>query len=207
MVGAKGGVDPIEIDGAFCKVGSVKGYFKYLGIHMSPIGVVSHEVGRLQHKLFEIYDMLERKQVSPIEARYVINTVIVGVLQYSMQVVGLPRAFLRKLDARSARVMKLKCGIGVNAPVEEVFAEVKIMGLGITNFVDLQDAITITEMIVRLNSESLAGEVARARMMATKMNQGVVSCPLDREGLEESGVKRFSGHTFQYLQINRLVIT
>ena len=141
-------------------MGSTSGYFKYLGINMSPTGKVKHEMGRLEGKIMSIYDILDRKQLTPMEVRYVINTVIVGILQYSMQVVGLPRAFLRKIDARSARVMKLKTGIGMVAPLEQVFLSNKEMGLGITNMEDLQDAISVTEMVIRLNSEGLAGEVA-----------------------------------------------
>ena len=74
------------------------------------------------------------------------------------------------------------------------------MGLGITNMKDLQDAISITEMVIRLNSDGLAGEVARARLIDLKHRQSVLACPLDAEGLEGSGVKRYGGHSFEYVQ-------
>jgi hypothetical protein len=200
VVKAKEEASPIEVEGKACKMGRPNGYFKYLGVNMSPTGKIKHEVGRLDSKVMEIYDTLDRKNLTPMEVRYVINTVVVGILQYSMQVVGLPRAFLRKVDARSVRVMKVKCGIGMNSPVEQVFSGVKEMGMEITNMEDLQDAIAVTEMVVRLNSEGMAGEVARARLKGVKHRQGILSCPLDKEGLEESGVKRYGGHTFEYLQ-------
>jgi hypothetical protein len=137
VVGGKGVAEPIEINGKACRMGSTSGYFKYLGINMSPTGKVKHEIGRLEGKIMGIYDTLDRKQLTPMEVRYVISTVIVGILQYSMQVVGLPRAFFRKIDARSARVMKLKSGIGMVAPLEQAFLSNKEMGLGITNMEDL----------------------------------------------------------------------
>ena len=48
-----------------------------------------------------------------------------------MQVVGLPRAFLRKVDARGARVMKLKSGIGMVSPLEQVFLSLKRVNINI----------------------------------------------------------------------------
>ena len=79
------------------------------------------------------------------------------------------------------------------SPLEQVFLSSKEIGLGITNMEDLQDAISVTDMVIRLDSEGLAGEVARARLAAVKHRQGVLSCPLDSEGLEESGVQRYGG--------------
>ena len=47
---------PIEVNGVMSKVGSLEGHFKYLGILMSPLGVVKHEVGKLRSEVFGIYD-------------------------------------------------------------------------------------------------------------------------------------------------------
>ena len=49
---------PIEINGVSSKVGHLDGYFKYLGIYMSPLGVLKHEVGKLQGEVEEIYDII-----------------------------------------------------------------------------------------------------------------------------------------------------
>ena len=76
--------------------------------------------------------------------------------------------------------MKLKSGIGVNGPRYLVFLRCDQMGLGITSFVDMQDAIMITEQVIRLNSDGLAGRVARARLMMEKEETGVLSCPYDQ---------------------------
>ena len=65
VVGGRGEVEPIEIDGKACRIGSHKGCFKYLGVNMSPMGGVRHEVGRLNHKVMEIYDTLDRKTINP----------------------------------------------------------------------------------------------------------------------------------------------
>jgi hypothetical protein len=191
---------PPEIGGIATKVGHPEGYFKYLGVCTNVGGSVKHEVGRLASEVHRIYDAIERKELSPEEAKYVINTVIAGKLQYSMQTVGLPRAFLQRVDDRSARVMKLKSGIGVNGPRYLVFLRCDQMGLGVTSFVDMQDAIMITEQVIRLNSAGLAGRVSRARLMMEKERSGVLSCPFDRLAFEEMGLHRFGQGLVRYTQ-------
>ena len=49
---------------------------------------------------------------------------------------------------------------------------------------DLQDSITITKNLIRLNSEGMAGEVARAVLATEKDRLGIMSSPLDKAGLE-----------------------
>ena len=167
------------------KVGYVDSYYKYLGVHVNVRGEVKHEVGKIKGEVMAVYDAIERHRMTVAEARYVINTVVAGKLQYAMQAVGLPRAFLHQVDNRSARLIKLKAGVGVTCPRYLVFLPCASMGLGVTCFTDMQDAITITEQIIRLNSDTLAGEVARARLMSEKEAQGVLSCPYDKEAMEE----------------------
>ena len=117
--------------------------------------------------------------------KHVINTVTAGKLQCSMQTVGLPRSFLERVDTRSARVIQLKAGVGVTAPKEGVFIPCDDWGLGVVSFVDLQDSITITENLIRLNSEGVAGEVARAVLATEKDRLGIMSSPLGKAGLEQ----------------------
>ena len=167
---------------------------------MSPLGSVKHEVGRLNKEIFDVYDAIERQRMTVEEARHVINTVIAGKLQYSMQTVGLPRTFLERVDTRSARVIKLKAGVGVTAPREGVFIPCDDWGLGVLCFADLQDSITITENLIRLNSEGLAGEVTRAVLATEKDRLGIMSSPLDKRGLEQSSVVRSTGTSLRHLQ-------
>ena len=77
---SKGQPAPPKIEGVAAKVGHLEGYFKYLGIYMSPLGSVKHEVGRLNKEIFDVYDAIERQRMTVEEARYVINTVIAGKL-------------------------------------------------------------------------------------------------------------------------------
>jgi hypothetical protein len=62
VVKAKEEASPIEVEGKACKMGRPNGYFKYLGVNMSPTGKIKHEVGRLDSKVMEIYDTLDRKK-------------------------------------------------------------------------------------------------------------------------------------------------
>jgi hypothetical protein len=191
---------PPQIEGVAAKVGYVDSYYKYLGVHVNVRGEVKHEVGKIKGEVMAVYDAIERQRMTVAEARYVINTVVAGKLQYAMQAVGLPRAFLHQVDNRSARLIKLKAGVGVTCPRYLVFLPCASMGLGVTCFTDMQDAITITEQIIRLNSDTLAGEVARARLMSEKEAQGVLSCPYDKEAMEEAEVRRFGGGLVRYTQ-------
>ena len=68
------------------------------------------------------------------------------------------------------------------------------------SFVDLQDSITITENLIRLNSEGMAGDVARAVLATEKDRLGIMSSPLDKAGLDQSGVVRSTGTSLRHLQ-------
>jgi hypothetical protein len=129
---------------------------------------------------------------------FLVNTVVAGKLQYTMQTTGLPRSFLHRVDNKSTRIIKRSLKVGLSGPRHVVFC--KKYGVGVVNMTELQDAITVSEEIVRLNSKGLAGEVARARLMVTKGRLGVLSSPLDNDGMCEAKVKRFGSNMTQYVQ-------
>ena len=105
---------------------------------------------------------------------------------------------MHRVGNRSARLIKLPLKVGLNGPRQVVFC--KKHGAGVVNMTELQDAITVVEEIVRLNSQGLAGKVARARLMTTKKRLGVLSSPLDNRGMCEAKVKRFGSNMTQYVQ-------
>ena len=149
----------MAVGGVASRVGHLGGYFKYLGIYMSPLGSLKHEVGKLRSEVMGIFDVLDRKRLSTREVVYIVNSVVAGKMQYAMQTTGLPRKFLQEVDARSARVVKLSLKVGTRAPPHIVFC--KRYGVGVVNMVDLQDAVSISEEVIRLNSSGIAGGVAK----------------------------------------------
>jgi hypothetical protein len=82
----------LEVGGVQSKIGHAEGYFKYLGIMMSPVGNLRHEVGKLEAWVEGVYKSMHRQNLTTAERVYIINTVVAGKLQYTMQTTGLPRA-------------------------------------------------------------------------------------------------------------------
>ena len=48
--------------------------------------------------------------------------------------------------------------------------------------------------LFRLNSSSIAGDIARARLMACKDRLGVLSCPYDAQSMQEAKIDRSSSN-------------
>jgi hypothetical protein len=54
----------LEVGGIHSKIGHVDGYFKYLGVMMSPVGSLKHEVGKLENWVDGVYKSMWRQNLT-----------------------------------------------------------------------------------------------------------------------------------------------
>ena len=172
-----------------------------MGIHVSPKGKTGHEQRRVEAKMLKVLNQLEHKQLTVNEVKYVVNTVVGGVAQYTMRAIVLAPDMLKRIDTKIARVLKLKGKLGATANRNLLYLGDKDMGLGVVNMEETHVAIACVETLARLNDDTLVGQVARARLRALKESQGVIGCPLDKWGMEEAGQRRMGPTHFQRLQV------
>ena len=106
---------PPQIGDKRAKVTHWDSYNKYLGIHLSPKGKTGHEQRRVEAKMLKILNQLEHKQLTVNEVKYVVNTVVGGVAQYTMRAIVLAPDMLKRIDTKIARVLKLKGKMGTTS--------------------------------------------------------------------------------------------
>ena len=109
--------------------------------------------------------MLEGQELTLEEAKYLVNVVLLGKMQYHMQTAVVSEGVLRAVDSRVAVAMKRRIGMHRCACNDFLFTSCHKGGFGLTSAVDLQHYVHVVEGLLRLNSDSLAGRVARARLL------------------------------------------
>ena len=110
--------------------------------------------------------LIRRKRYSLSECATYASSVISGKAGYLLQVGQFPLSTLAGWDSSLDVTLRIKAGVPYASSSHMFHAPKERGGLGIYSFSSLALQATATELLVRLNSRGLAGEVARERFRA-----------------------------------------
>ena len=115
---------------------------------------------------------LKKKQLTLSAAEAVASSVILGKAGYLLQLAQFPLSRLKAWDTALNHALRYKVKGAPSASPAMLHADKKKGGLGIYSFSALALQSGATELLVRLNSSGIAGQVARCRFKAA-----LRSCP------------------------------
>ena len=143
--------------------------FKYLGGFLSldlSWGRISRQVKTsLQFELGKVI----KKKLTLCEAITVAASVVQGKGGYYLQLGQYSKTIIRKLDASLDKALRIKAGAPCHGTAKHFHAPARAGGSNVFWFKRLQLQACGTELLVRLNSKGLVGEVARARWRAAHL--------------------------------------
>ena len=109
---------------------------------------------------------LKRKQYDLAEAAAVASSIVQGKAGYLLQLAPFPLSVLDQWDSKLNNILRLKAGSSYSASPAMFHAPKDKGGLGIFTFNSLANQSLGTELLVRLQSPTLSGKVARSRLHA-----------------------------------------
>ena len=118
-------------------------------------GVIDLELNKLRRKAFHL-----------AEAALVSSAVTQGKAGFHLQVCHFTESILKRWDSSLDSSLRYKCGMAPGSTGSIFHIPRADGGLGIFSFATLASAARGTELLYRLNSPGLAGDVARARWAA-----------------------------------------
>ena len=130
--------------------------YKYMGTLLRMDLNWTDQMTLLERKLKNFQNMLRGKKLTADQKVIASNAVSNSYVAYSMAVIHYDRPWLEKLDKYTATTINKAMGLRANANHKPLFLDVIRGGKGLVSLVDLQDAITCSQTITEMNSNTLS---------------------------------------------------
>ena len=161
---------------------------KYLGIHINMHRDWDAHWEEVVGEIRKDLNTLRRNTISCAEAKYVIDTRVRGILQYTFANVPVKEAHMDSLQRVINGIIKGKMLVeGVDN--EMMWLPPERLGLGMLDVKGMYREIKVAELLVKLNDPTVVGSLAKARLEALRVKWGCEKQPFQYEELTEYNQK------------------